>query len=642
MNQFALVTSFYTSSPEEELNNNLSIAAKNLDNPFIEKVLVLLEGQRDELEKKSDKFLLLKIKRFENEGRLELRMIEHRPMFLSIFEAGRNLGFEYYLIANSDIFIDQKLAESLCNDKTIQEQNIVLALTRWNITPSGMFIQTNRGVPPWLEIPVDELNYFVRNYLSFDAYYLNRNTELPILLSRIPIGSLGCDTAIAGLFRINGSKVFNPCLSYRIKHEDNKMRNHTNSSSLGQQEIASFVIRDALLDRFQLQEKSLEAILNLEKLQYTTASIGRSYNKRGCWFNIFRIVGSCPWQQSNGYLPCKFRRLQVNAHEMVEKAEEILMIVVSAVSSNEFIEIQISGGYINEHRFLDLFVGAHPYLEIAREILHSYDWQSVIFLDYTNHEEQQLHDKALYMLAEILGGQSSVNNRDPLKAQDTGSQDVIETTSWINLVSKSLRINKGKIEISDFLSNKLPFLFRGMVVSDAQIEKNGGVTLKAPHDKYWFALIYDGIFLPGDNIEAHLNITTNAQCTLFVMLCREGFTQFEAEYQKTSLIPGVHSIKLHLLCKLAHSGIRIQVGSMDGVVEITNIESSIQIKRGTETLLITETCFNIHEQVFKNTTQAGNRKALTASDGERKHSNSYIPRWLINLIIPSAKKKLIR
>jgi len=639
MSQIALVTTFFTHAPNDELNNNLRIAIKNLGNPFIGKLLVMLEGQRDELEEKCDALLLSQIKKFENEGRLELRMIGHRPDYLSIFDAGRNLGSEYYLVANSDIVVDVLLAESLNKDIIQQQLSVVLALTRWNQTPSGAFIQTTRGVPPWLEIPVDDLHQFIRNYLSFDIYFLNRNIKLPPLLKKIPIGSLGCDTAISGLFRIHGSKVYNPCLSYRALHEDDKMRNHTSPASLGQQEAASYVIRDAFLDRFQGQENLIETIKSLGNLRYTTASIGRSAKKRGNWFNLYRIIGTCHWQCSKEFLPVNFRRIQIDAGNMVEKAEKILMAVIAGVTSNDFIEIQIKGGHVNEHRFLDLFIGSHPYLETAREILHVYDWQSVIFLDHATQKEQQLHDNTLYMLAEILCDHNLVYEHIQLKTQkNDGSEELPKNTGRINLLSKSLRICEGKIDFEAYASNKLPFLFRGMLVSEAGIEKNGGVYLAAPHDENWFALIYDGVVFPGDIVDVNLTFTVDSRCTLFIMLCREGYTRFESEFREASLLPGKHSITLNLKFTMTHPGIRIQVGSMDHAVMVTGIESSIRIQRDTELLTIGEKSYNIHEQVFKKVPQASAEVVVTTADGKKAHLNTFILRWVRSLLKPFAKK----
>ena len=119
-------------------------------------------------------------------------------------------------------------------------------------------------------------------------------------------------------------------------------------------------------------------------------------------------------------------------------------------------------------------------------------------------------------------------------------------------------------------------------LQSAGIKRNGSVsldretyTLTPLHSDNWIACAYRGHIAPSKTVSTRVSFSLNTDCTLNVMLCRDGSTPFENASQKVSLTKGVHTLTLRHTFKHDHQGALIQIGVVDKPVTISDISSEM-------------------------------------------------------------------
>lgn len=401
---FPLVTSFFVNAPADELTNNLSIAAYNARNPFISVVLILLEGDRSILESKIPPEFVAYVRSLEQEGSIKFVTIHQRPNYLDLFNNGRKLATKSYVVANADIVIGLEAASIMGLDR-VNGVSGIFALTRWNSTENGEFLQCVSGSPPWPETVFEGIDYKQRNYLSYDAYSADIAIPLPSCLEDVYIGTFGCDTAIAALFRTSGFTVTNPCLRYRTTHHDNKIRDYSSDVGASQMKLNGEIVRKALSERYSSRPFILDSLDTLSKTRMTVMSFGRPH-PYGVWQMLFRVFGASPWHDSPRKTPILFKHIVVERDLTHAAASDLLREIIDSIESHSFIEIEVQGAYVNEDHWLHLF-NSFEMLREAKERLYRYDWHSVIYVDHATDDEKKVHTDITLIIKSILGIGSS-------------------------------------------------------------------------------------------------------------------------------------------------------------------------------------------------------------------------------------------
>lgn len=396
--QIALATSFYCSVPLDELENNFRIAVGNARNPGIASVTILLEGELEKALQRIDPVLSDEIQENVRGHRIRVIPIDARPSYLELFNAARAQGVELCAVANSDILLNEDFTSKFITDYTESPRPFVV-LTRWNKTANGNFLQGQVAHPPWQEIPVEEITHLQTNYLSFDTYIFDRRCPLPPDLTYIRIGTFGCDTAIAGLMRVAGQAVVNPCLSYVSLHVDEKIRNYKDAIGDEQMMFSTQTVKNALLRHYShlsILQTSLHA---LEELPPSLASIGAPMHSRGRWHSVFRLLGYSPWTEK--LIPVAFKEvkftLQVN--EVADRVDEIIAEFNAAMDDAAFIEIELHGR--NGDNFLECFWEDLRLREV-RQRLFRYDRQSCICVDMVSEDVRRVHSDLVLIVRQQL------------------------------------------------------------------------------------------------------------------------------------------------------------------------------------------------------------------------------------------------
>lgn len=472
--QFPLITSFHFAAPPDEVESNLRTAIRNCSNPFISTVLILFEGECERLESRVSEATMCLVRELENSKRLQFIAIDSRPNYLTLFEKVKSTGARHCVVANADIEIGYESAADILMDRFL-DRSFVLALTRWNLTPNGLYLQGVAASPPWAEIPSEKTSYPECNDLSYDTYVCSSSQSLPPLLSDIYIGTPGCDTALVALFRINGTPVLNSCLSHIIPysigndhnplpfkgkvregmgvktsggilphpsfplanalplegegaelmaslsengittHADSTVRSYSDEAGLRQMLHNTNVVKKALLDRYANCQMLFESLNGLDQLKVGTASFGTPH-RLGAWHSLFRLLGTTHWSSARGLQRIQFVRISIDANRLPEIAEEAFRKIEAAIESNAFMEIEVSGGEISPH-YLGVF-GNNPLLNELRGRLYRYNWQTVIHLEHATEYEKKIHADILLILKELLGMSPDCTEAGTMRSPD--------------------------------------------------------------------------------------------------------------------------------------------------------------------------------------------------------------------------------
>lgn len=398
MTSLAVVTSFFLAAPVDELENNLRIAALNAGQAGISKVLVLFEGDPAGLEDRVDARVARQVRQLEAGGKLAFRRIDRRPSYGELFAAARALGRGVAAVANADILFDAAFLDGFL-PRFLLASAPMAALTRWNQTPNGRFLQGGAASPPWAQVPVEAMRPEDRNYLSFDAYVFDARCPLPERLDEVLIGTFGCDTAVAALFRAAGVAVVNPCLAHQVVHLDDKLRSYASEAGERQMRTNHAAVREALMARVgrgSLIGRSLE---RAEELREAAVSLGTPH-PLGPWQSLFRMLGAVPWSDRVEARPARFERFVLDARQAGREAEDWARRIGAALDAEAFVEIEISGD-ADPPRYLGAFT-RHPVLATLRDRLYRHNWQSVVNVDAATDAERTVHADLLLLARAVL------------------------------------------------------------------------------------------------------------------------------------------------------------------------------------------------------------------------------------------------
>lgn len=396
--QLGLVTSFFAAAPADEVTNNTRILLDNARNPDIGCVMVLFEGDRSMLVQKVGAEIAAELDAAEREGRVRLQAIAQRPDYLQIFEAARSLGREVCAATNADVLLDARFTTRFLAEYVRSERPFI-ALTRWNRTPRGLFIQGQVAHPPWQEVAVADLGFRQVNHMSFDAYLFDRRTPLPAQLQQVKIGTFGCDTTVTGLLRLHGLQVCNPCLRHQAVHIDEKIRNYASEQGIAQMMGNTDVLRDAALLRFGPALGLVDSLTSVERMRPTVASIGAPIHRLGRWHSLLRTLGASPWTHDLSQARFEFEKICFSREDIRTNPTPVIERLHAAMDAHRFLEIEIEGQ--NGEHFLTCF-GWTPELNEARERLFRYDRQSVLWVEMATPDERRIHADILLVLRQCL------------------------------------------------------------------------------------------------------------------------------------------------------------------------------------------------------------------------------------------------
>lgn len=404
LGDLSVVTSFYEKAPEDDLLNSVAIAVDNADNLLLEGVSIVYEGRRDRLDGLLPATLLYRLRQHEASGRLRFIEVDHRPSYHQLFSFARQCAGQVFAVANADILFTREIAVALGANFSHPVPRL-MALTRWNETACGLFIQGQGASPPWPQKPVGNMSQGERNYLSFDAYVFNRGLEPIEALQDIHIGTFGCDTAIAAAYRLAGVPVVNPCLSYRIVHRDDKLRDY--SSEAGTRQMLHNT--EAIFRRLQawLSEKAAfgEPLAGVDQLRPSIVSVGTPMHRHGPRHAFFRMLGTLPWSQTMVPQRIEFVRFEIDpASTTDEDLQALARDIGQAMERHAFLEIEVAGN--NGDHYLGS-VRNTPDILALKERLRRYNWQSVLYKDKASLDELRVHADLLLAARQLLALQDS-------------------------------------------------------------------------------------------------------------------------------------------------------------------------------------------------------------------------------------------
>ncbi|MFM8331593.1 MAG: hypothetical protein ACKN9T_07880 [Candidatus Methylumidiphilus sp.] len=395
-----LVTSFRADLDAEALANNLVVAAANCANPYISQVHIMLEGARESLDASLAPDIGDCVRGLEACGKLHITLISQRPSYKYLLEYTNRLGSPRAVIANSDIVIPRMTAAQLAIDQ-FKDAAPLCAITRWNLTGAGIFLQGMSPTPPWAETALEGFALTDKNFFSYDTYVFDTPILVPAETGQVLLGSFGCDTALAAIFRTKGIGVGNPCLAYKTIHIDDKPRNY--QSEAGKLDVLrnTEALKQSILSRYAGSQAIAASLGKLEQLNNSIAWIGSSGNS-SVWNKLLCALGATPWSDNPRLPRFRFKKICVHGSGSLSFEPKIQGLAEELSTGNVFIEWELSGFSKNGHIYS--FLQAHAgYKAIAAQI-RSYHWQSAIHVDRATPEQRAIHADALAVIRELLAG----------------------------------------------------------------------------------------------------------------------------------------------------------------------------------------------------------------------------------------------
>jgi len=400
--RFPLVTSFYENDSPEALENNLAIAAANCRNPFIAGVHVFYEGDPDRFDQKVPASVFKEIDRLRRDQKLKFIAVRERPSYKDLFEYANRLPAATAVIANSDICFDVKTAESIALDMQDREP-LLCALTRWNRTEQGVFIQGASPRPPWPEIPLDQMDRRDKTFLSFDAYIFKTPIEIPACAEKILVGTYGCDPALVASFKIRGLAVCNPCLKYTALHIDERPKDYAGAAISGHLKNNFQAVRQELLARYEHKPPVRESLEQVEELRPAIFLIGEpGQAQMELWRKIGRLLGATPWSEEPGSQAPLLVRMAVNGSDLLRHREQLLKLAGSKDLERTFIEWVVHGETGGRTLF-ELLDEIEDFQALAKRLRY-HNWQTVFLWDKATAKERRIYQDLLLALRELLAG----------------------------------------------------------------------------------------------------------------------------------------------------------------------------------------------------------------------------------------------
>ncbi|MCG5510655.1 glycosyltransferase [Ectothiorhodospira lacustris] len=534
--KFTIITSFHSREEASVLENNAQVAIENCKNPFVSDVHILLEGDRDHFNVSLNLATLNQVRNLEESGKLTFFSIEQRPSYKVLFEHGNSEGSgTSCIIANSDIVIPLDTAEKIISNRFSGAQPIY-ALTRWNKTANGDFIQGLTSTPPWWELDCNNMTLLEKNYLSFDTYIFDSPLEVPELTDQILLGSFGCDTALVGLLRVHGYTISNPCLSLKTIHIDEKIRNYDPAtvSPFVEKNIVAF--RDSVMKRYLTSPEIRKNLDRVSELSRTTAWIGHGKSVN-IWRNLYRAIGSVSWSKATDFQSIKYKKISLSSEDLKGQRLDAISLIEELERHSVFLEWELSGFSESEH-ISDLFLKYDKYKKLG-DYLSVYQWQSMVFTDIVSPDIRSIHSDLLLVVYDLLSH------------RDLGQ-----------LVSN--REESRNLE------------FTGISIHGDVTQEGGSFTLSPPAGERHIFCKYSGSIRSGENLIGNVDFEVDRSCLLQISLSRFGDTKFESTSKDIACDKGKQSVEISHCFSSSHAGAKIQIGAKDCRVKISGVKSNLK------------------------------------------------------------------
>ncbi len=393
-----VITSFHLKLTRDVLEDNVKIALQNARTPGIATTHVLLEGSTEDLFARIDSVLAEQLSREMRRGTVVLSPISKRPTYFDIFTYANTVG-GHVAVANSDVLFPAETVARIAGSG-MKPAETCYVLTRWNVTPNGIYIQGMTPSPPWPETPVESLRRYEQNFFSYDAYVFRTPIAVPPDMASVFIGSLGCDTTLGALLKVAGYAVSNPTLTLQTAHFDVKPRSYRSASSLS--DLDRNV--DALCSALRRPEAGLSVaakalldengILHKGRIWFGHPQVGKFGRA------LQRALGATPWTHSAAPTPLKVVKIKLDRRDIKERLFDLTSLVKLVETEHVFIEWELTGyGEFLVHA-VDAFLDS-SYKDEAQS-LKQHQWQAFLAPEHATPDDRRLYADVMELFRRTL------------------------------------------------------------------------------------------------------------------------------------------------------------------------------------------------------------------------------------------------
>ena len=532
-----IVTSFREEKDCPASRTNVELALFNITNPFVASVIILFEGRWQRFVDGLPLTLQSSVRNSIISERLRIIEISHRPNYWELFSVANDSQRGTNSVQNSDIYLPRNTAEQLIIEGFSKDRRFY-ALTRWNLTENGTFLQGNSAAPPWLEKTYSQYTRQEKNYFSFDSYIFDHLHSIPTETKRILLGSYGCDTALSAVFKASGFNVSNPCLLYETIHVDEKPR--TYDGEVGRKDLLSNVesFESAVKAKCAHKNAIYGSLRALSSLRRDVAWIGH----RGAinpWQAIYRAFGATSWTSNPAPKGLVFKKISLS-HKSLREGKlgfDISALTQQLETSDVFLEWELSG-FDKPAHIVDI-LNESPVGKSLAEFLRNYPWMTMIHLDIATIEERSCIFDATLIIRECLA-----KTTDP--------------EIYFHSNERTHDFTEGSVRTNGKTSSVAPqFIFKEI------------------GSENHLAIPFSGIVRPGSKVKATINVLVKDPVRIRIDLCRDGGTSYEGTKREVLLSSTDQTIEIEHSFNLKHSGVRVQISCIDHPCTISGIKVSL-------------------------------------------------------------------
>lgn len=530
-----MITSFHANTSQDLIKMNVLMACVNAVNPEIGSISILFEGTEEQLTHPLSGVLRAALSDLRQAARITVLLTRGRPNYNELFSSACGEGTNgLAIVANSDIIISAALVQK-SRQKAILGWKGVFALTRWNKTKKGFYLQGLASSPPWPMLEVEQLSNLERNFFSFDTYIVTLPFGIPESFSDIDLGTLGCDTALVAASKAGDIYVSNPCLDYRTFHYDDKQRVYDNEESGASLRKNIAACRSAVLEKYANDTDALRIFNEAGRLNRTGAWIGHPQSI-DFWHALFRALGATPWTTFDQPWKLAFVDMKLHYEDVLHSKWDPTPLCEQLDREHIFVKWELLGAEKNCHLF-DLFRQT-PRYKVLLDKIQKYQWQSFLNTAIEYSEIRDIYYRLLSLVESML-----------LKSQEPQSP-----------LQKPAR--------------KPVVTFDGLQLLGSVADSPEGFVLNPPHSKNAVGLVYFGGLQRNDRVSGTLSIRVKNPSRLEIMICRHGSGKFEGSSVDVTLLPGLHSIPLSHKFAFRQLGFRVQIGALEAAAIVSQPEFS--------------------------------------------------------------------
>jgi len=208
--RFILLTTLYNEIREHRINEYLYCIKKNLNNEYIDKIIIFFEKNDDKYNE-----ILTKLEALISDN-IIIEYINHRPTFNDFFQyANTKLLNNNIIITNADIYYDENKGLNLLTNIDLTDKFIVL--TRYNKIAYPGYHQQQTGYI--IETKEGKLKSQFKTGCSIDSWIFKTPLKIDFRC-HYRLGIVQCDSSLNyQLIKSNNYKVYNPCLDIISIHE---------------------------------------------------------------------------------------------------------------------------------------------------------------------------------------------------------------------------------------------------------------------------------------------------------------------------------------------------------------------------------------------------------------------------------------